>query len=116
LTTSLEQQKKDYEDFESFKKKVGIEKATEMYSSIIDVSKNYQQVLQDELESFYGKDLTDVEKERVNELFNLLQNYSIAKVESERKYLEELMALTITDQERILVIQGEYAELRKQLE
>lgn len=116
LVTSLEAQKTDYEAFEEYKKKVGIEKATEMYSSIIDVSKNYQQVLQDELNAYAGRDLTDVEKERVNELFKLLQNYNVAKVEADRKLLEELMSLTMTDQERILVIQQEYSEKRKQAE
>lgn len=116
LTTSLEQQKKDYEDFENFKKQVGIEKAKEMYSGIIDVSKNYQQVLQYLLSTFSGRDLTDIEKERVAALFKLLQDYNIAKVDADKKSLEELISSTQTAQDRILVIQQEFAKKREDAE
>lgn len=121
LVTSLEAQKTDYEAFEEYKKKVGIEKATEMYSSIIDVSKNYQQVLQDELNAYSNREnslipLTEVEKERVNELFKLLQNYNVSKVEADRKLLEELMVSTQSTNERLLVIQEEFSKKRALLE
>lgn len=116
LVTSLDAQKTDYEAFEEYKKKVGIEKATEMYSSIIDVSKTYYDTLNEELNSFSGRNLTDVEKERVNELFKLLQDYNIAKVEADRKSLEELIISTQSAQDRILVIQQEFAKKREDSE
>lgn len=117
LKTSLEQQKKDYEDFENYKKQVGVEKAKEMYAGIIDVSKSYYDVLRDELASFGDRDdLTSVEKQRINELFKLLQDYNISKAENDRKSLEELIVSTQSAQERILAIQDGFAQKRKDLE
>lgn len=115
LTTSLEQQKKDYEDFENFKKQVGIEEATKMYSGIIDVSKTYYDTLNEELNSFSGRNLTDVEKERVAALFKLLQDYSIQKQENERKSLEEILVMTQSFEQKILNLRAEYDAKRRKL-
>lgn len=117
LKISLEQQKKDYEDFENFKKQVGVQKATEMYSDIIDVSKSYYDVLRDELASFGDRDdLTNIEKQRINELFKLLQDYSIDRLSKEKQDLQNLIKETATYQERISLIQETYAQKRKDLE
>lgn len=117
LKISLEQQKKDYEDFENFKKQVGTQKATEMYSGIIDVSKSYYDVLRDELNNIDLSTATAKEKERVAVLFKMFQEYSISKQEEERKNLETLISMTQSYEQKILNLREEYekkkADLRK---
>lgn len=104
LKISLEQQKKDYEDFENFKKQVGVEKATEMYSGIIDVSKSYYDVLRDELNNIDLSTATAKEKERYNAFFKMFQEYGQAKTDEDRKALESLVLNTqsVTDKLKIL--------------
>lgn len=115
IKQGLEAQKKDYEDFENYKKQVGIQKAKEMYSTVIDTSKTYMQVLEEEMSKIDLSKATDLEKDRFNQLFKIYQDYSIQKQENDRKNLEELYSMTQSYEQKILVLREEYEKKKADL-
>lgn len=108
LKISLAEQRKLYDDFENYKKQVGVDNAVKMYSDVIDTSKNYYDVLNEELSKADG--------ERYVVLLKMLNDYGKEKTQSERKQMEDLFTMTMSFEQRILVLREKYAKLRAEAE
>lgn len=112
LKESLAEQKKLYEEFESYKLKVGEDRAKEMYSNLIDVSKNYYDTISDELDKIDVKDMTAKERDRYSVLMKMLVSYDSERSKIERESMQKLYDETRTFEQKITDLRVEYSKKR----
>lgn len=115
LKESLLEQRKLYEEFENFKKSTSEKYAKEIYSNIIDVNKNYYDVLSDELDKIDVNTMEDKERNRYGILTTMLLDYTEAKDKIEKEQLEKLFNETKTTEERITSLKLEYEKKRSKI-
>lgn len=115
LKEELERRKELYTEFEKVKKDTSEQYATEMYSNLIDLSKDYYDTLSDELDKIDTKDMTAKEKDRYNVLMKMLVDYGADKSKQEREQLAKFISDTESTQEKLLKLKNEYESNRLKL-
>lgn len=116
LTKNLSEQRKLYDEFEAYKLKVGEEKAKEMYSNLIDVGRNYYELLGSELDKIDVNNMTAKEKDRYNVLMKMLVEFASEQDKLERERLANLYTETISTEQKIFDIRASYAKKYQDLE
>ena len=115
LQDTLKKQKQLYEEYENYKQRFGIEKATGRYQAELNLAKNYLETIEQELSQFNGIDpekLTKVQADR--------KEFLTKELEAERKiqtkqYEDLLKALQTYQEKRKLLIENYQAEYEKLL-
>lgn len=111
LKKMLEEAKKDYESYESYKAKTSESYAKETYSHLINTQQEYLDLLNSELDKINVKDMSEEQKSRYAMLTQMLIEYTDNKAEIEREGYAELYNLTATTEQQILAIKEKYAKM-----
>lgn len=112
LKNSLTERKALYEEFEKAKKDLGEKQAKEMYSNLIDVSKNYYDTISDELDKIDVKDMSAKERDRYAVLMKMLVDYDSERSKIERDSMQKLYDETRTFEQKITDLRVEYSKKR----
>jgi uncharacterized protein YoxC len=120
---SLEDQKKVFEQFEEFKKDVGVKKANEMFADQLQGNKSYLELLQKEAARLLPKvtlgiaNIGEQEKlKAVLEEFSALDKKNTAEsLEDKKKKFVDLLNATVTFKTKEAEINKRYDELEKTL-
>lgn len=109
---NLDEQKRLYASYESYRKELGEEAANKLFAGQIDSNKTYLQRLLDLQKEFAGKNLSGVEIERKKAIDELVKQASNEDSEQQRKDFADAYNAAVTLQQKIFAIEEQYAKKR----